>query len=131
MKPFHTPKSKQNPGHFFSPFVATEWSMDQLAPFCKLFPLYKTNKGNLFMILEKPEFFSRKNCKRCYGLCMASWLLKSLMILLDRWRGKMMLRLPMGLSGLLDGLSPTGTTQAQNGPLKFSHTCLVWWTKKD
>jgi hypothetical protein len=30
--------SKQNPGHVFSPFVATEWSMDQLAPFCKLFP---------------------------------------------------------------------------------------------
>jgi hypothetical protein len=30
MKPFHTPKSKQNPGHVFSPFVATEWSMDQL-----------------------------------------------------------------------------------------------------
>jgi hypothetical protein len=65
------------------------------------------------MILEKPDFlFPEKTVSAATAYV---WLLKSLIILLDRWCGKMMLRLPMGLSGLLDGLSPTGTTQAQNG----------------
>lgn len=44
MKLFILQTNKQKPGHVFSPFVATERSMDQLAPFCKPFTYTHTKK---------------------------------------------------------------------------------------
>lgn len=75
MKLFILQTNKQKSGHVFSSFVATERSMDQLAPFCKPFTYIHTQKkSDLFMIIERRDFFCSK--KKTVIIAMAYvWLL--------------------------------------------------------